>query len=62
MVRVIFGIARGCVGIIGAWWVIGGLAGIVRAGLDGAIGPAFMAALFAFFGFCLAYGAFVRFP
>jgi hypothetical protein len=62
MIRLIFGISRGLVGLIGAWWLVGGLWGIVMAGLDHAWGPTFVATLYALFGFCLAYGAFVRFP
>lgn len=62
MVGLMFGIARIIVGLLGAWWLVAGLAGIVEAGLDHAWGPMSTAALFALFGFCLAYGAFVRFP
>ena len=62
MINLIFGIARVGVGLIGALWLVGGLVGIVRAGLDHAWAPTFTAALFAVVGFCLAYGAFVRFP
>ena len=62
MVRILFALARVIIGLIGAWWLIGGLAGIVMAGLDHAWVPTAASALFALFGFCLAYGAFIRFP
>lgn len=62
MIKLIFAIARVCGGLIGAVWLVGGLVGIVKAGLDHAWAPTFTAALFAVIGFCLAYGAFVRFP
>jgi hypothetical protein len=62
MVKLIFAIAQVVVGLIGAWWLIAGLAGIVKAGLDHAWGPTFTGALFALSGSCLAYSAFVRFP
>jgi hypothetical protein len=62
MIGFIFGIARIVAGVIGALWLVGGLVGAAEAGLDHAWASALTAALGALFGFCLAYGAFVRFP
>ena len=62
MIGLVFGIARGVAGVLGALWFIGGSVGVVTAGVDHAWGPALGAAVAALFGFCLAYGAFVRFP
>ena len=62
MVRPIFRVVRVLLGLIGAYWLLAGAAGIFVAGSDRAWGPAFGFALYALLGFCLAYSAFVRAP
>lgn len=62
MVRMIFGIVRVLIGLLGVYCVLGGLYGVVYAGSDHAWGPALSALLSALVGFCLAYSAFVRAP
>lgn len=60
MVSAIFGVVRFLLGLVGVFWVLSGLYGIVYAASDRAWGPAISALLAALFGFCLAYSAFVR--
>ena len=62
MVRAIFGIVRGLLGLLGAMWVMGGVVGVVFAASDRAWGPALSAVLSALIGCCVAYSAFVRAP
>ncbi len=59
----VFGLARLILGLIGTAAFLGGLAGMLVGRFDGAPWSAvFSGALSALFGFCIAYGAFIRFP
>ncbi|AHG92897.1 hypothetical protein J421_5362 (plasmid) [Gemmatirosa kalamazoonensis] len=59
---VIFSLLRFLLGAAGALWLVGGLGGALKAGLDRAWGPTVTGLLGALVGYGAAYGAFVRFP
>ena len=59
----VFGLARLILGLFGAVSFLSGLVGVFIVRFDGAPwSVVFYSALSALFGFCIAYGAFVRFP
>jgi hypothetical protein len=63
ILRYVFGLARLILGLIGVASLLGGLWGMFFSRFDGAPWRVvFSSALSALFGFCIAYGAFVRFP
>lgn len=62
VIRGIFITARIITGLVGLWWLLMGVYGVFATAADGEWALAAAIALYALFGFCLAYGAFVRYP
>lgn len=62
MTRVIFRIARILIGAIGLWWLVIGFLGIVMSRVDHSWRVTFISAAYMLVGFCLLYGAVLRFP
>jgi hypothetical protein len=62
MVNFLFGVIRLLLGLVGAWWLVTSVLGVIETVLDHAWGAAVRFALLAPLGFALPYFAFVRAP